>query len=137
MRLEKVSSRNEPKFGLALCPGTNITVVGVALVGSPSRLSWCCNDLPNRRDESSQLSLALGAFLRRKRAQLGPARAITTTAHKLARIIYTMLNRSHFVDPGEHAYTENFRARALKSIQRKAQVLGYSLTAITIGGAVS
>ena len=33
---------------------------------------------------------ALGAFLRRKKAQLGPAKAITATAHKLARIIYAM-----------------------------------------------
>ncbi len=34
---------------------------------------------------------ALGAFLRRKKAQLGAPKAITATAHKLARIIYSML----------------------------------------------
>ena len=34
---------------------------------------------------------ALGTFLRRKKAQLGAPKAITATAHKLARIIYTML----------------------------------------------
>ena len=34
---------------------------------------------------------ALGAFLRRKKAHLGAPKAITATAHKLARIIYSML----------------------------------------------
>ena len=34
---------------------------------------------------------ALGAFLRRKKAQMGAPKAITATAHKLARLIYTML----------------------------------------------
>ncbi|MCE2501604.1 MAG: transposase, partial [Dehalococcoidia bacterium] len=33
---------------------------------------------------------ALGAFLRRKKAQMGAPKAITATAHKLARLIYTM-----------------------------------------------
>jgi hypothetical protein len=46
-------------------------------------------------------------------------------------------NRSQFVDPGEHAYLENFRERALRSIQRKAQALGYTLSPIAIEGAVS
>ena len=34
---------------------------------------------------------ALGAFLRRKKAQMGAPKAITATAHKLARLIYSML----------------------------------------------
>ncbi len=34
---------------------------------------------------------AQGAFLRRKKAQLGAPKAITATAHKLARLIYSML----------------------------------------------
>jgi hypothetical protein len=34
---------------------------------------------------------ALGAFLRRLKTRIGPAKAITATAHKLAKIIYTML----------------------------------------------
>ena len=33
---------------------------------------------------------ALGAFLRRKKAQMGAPKAITATAHKLARLIYSM-----------------------------------------------
>ena len=38
---------------------------------------------------------ALGAFLRRKKAHLGAPKAITATAHKLARLIYSMLRYGH------------------------------------------
>ena len=44
---------------------------------------------------------ALGAFLRRKKAHLGAPKAITATAHKLARLIYTMLRYGQaYVDAG-------------------------------------
>jgi hypothetical protein len=36
---------------------------------------------------------ALGAYIRRQRARLGAAKAITATAHKLARLVYIMLNK--------------------------------------------
>jgi transposase len=123
---------------LALCPGTNIT-------GGRSHSGWQPRKAHRAATTFRMAAMglrnsrsALGAFFRRKRAQLGPARAITATAHKLARIIYTLLkNRSHFIDPGENTYLENFRARALRSIQRKAHALGYALTPLPTEGAVS
>ena len=36
-------------------------------------------------------SCSLGKFYRRMKAKLGPAEAVTATAHKIARIVYTML----------------------------------------------
>ncbi len=33
----------------------------------------------------------LGKYYRRMKAKLGPAEAVTATAHKIARIVYTML----------------------------------------------
>ena len=48
---------------------------------------------------------ALGAFLRRKKAQMGAPKAITATAHKLARIIYSMLRYGQeYVDAGAEYY---------------------------------
>ena len=48
---------------------------------------------------------ALGAFLRRKKAHLGSPKAITATAHKLARIIYSMLRYGQeYVDAGSEYY---------------------------------
>jgi transposase len=123
---------------LALCPPVNIT-------GGIRRRGW----MPSKAHRAAAIfrmaalnvrnsRSAIGAFFRRKRAQLGPARAVVATAHKIARIVYTMLKtRSHFVDPGEHAYEQNFRDRALQAIQRKAHALGFALTPINPQGAVT
>ena len=48
---------------------------------------------------------ALGAFLRRKKAHLGAPKAITATAHKLARLVYSMLRYGQeYVDAGAEYY---------------------------------
>ena len=74
---------------------------------------------------------ALGAFLRRKKAQLGPAKAITATAHRLARIIYSMLrNGNEYADPGAEHYERQHRERALRNARRRARTLGYELVPI-------
>ena len=71
---------------------------------------------------------ALGAFLRRKKAQLGPPKAITATAHKLARIIYAMLRYGQqYVDDGADYYEAQYHQRALRSAKRRAAQLGYEL----------
>ena len=71
---------------------------------------------------------ALGAFLRRKKAQLGPPKAITATAHKLARIIYAMLRYGQqYVDDGADYYEAQYHQRALRFAKRRAAQLGYEL----------
>ena len=71
---------------------------------------------------------ALGAFLRRKKAQLGAPKAITATAHKLARIIYAMLRYGQdYVDAGADYYEAQYHQRALRSAKRRAAQLGYEL----------
>jgi hypothetical protein len=70
---------------------------------------------------------ALGAFYRRIRAQKGAAVANVATAHKLARIIYFMLNtRSDYQDPGADAYNEQYRQRVINNLQRRAKKLALS-----------
>ena len=71
---------------------------------------------------------ALGAFLRRKEAQLGATKAITATAHKLARLIYSMLRYGQeYVDAGAEYYESQYQQRALRAAQRRAAQLGYRL----------
>jgi transposase len=71
---------------------------------------------------------ALGAFLRRKAAQLGMPKAITATAYKLARIIFDMLTQgTEFVERGQDYYERAYQARVLKSLNRRANELGYCL----------
>lgn len=71
---------------------------------------------------------ALGAFYRRIRARHGGPKAVTATAHKLARIVYIMLkNRQPYHDPGADYYEEQYRLRAIRNLQRKASKLGLRL----------
>ena len=74
---------------------------------------------------------ALGAFLRRKKAHLGAPKAITATAHKLARIIYSMLRYGQqYVDAGAEYYESRYRHRALRAAKQRAAQLGYQLVPI-------
>ena len=71
---------------------------------------------------------ALGAFLRRKKAHLGAPKAITATAHKLARLIYSMLRYGQeYVDAGAEYYETQYQQRALRIAKRRAAQLGYQL----------
>lgn len=123
---------------LALCPGTNITGGRRRSGRQPRKAHRAALILRMAAMSLRNSKSALGAFLRRKRAQLGPARAIAATAHKLARLIYNLIkHRRHFVEPGQDAYEAQFRARSLRSIERKAHALGFALTPLPTGGAVS
>jgi transposase len=71
---------------------------------------------------------ALGAFHRRKKAHLGAEKAVTATAHKLARMIYfTLKYQRPYVDPGPDYYVERHKNKMLKQIEKRAKQLGYEL----------
>ena len=60
------------------------------------------------------------------KARLGAPKAITATAHKLARLVYFALrNGWEHIDKGIQWYEQPFRDRQLKSLQIKALQLGY------------
>ncbi len=71
---------------------------------------------------------ALGAYLRRKAAQIGMPKAITATAHKLAVIIYNMLRYgTEFVERSQDYYERMYQDRVLKNLNRRAKEMGYCL----------
>lgn len=72
---------------------------------------------------------ALGAFLRRIAARRGMPKAITATAYKLARIVYTMLKHGmQYAEQDMQAYEARYRDKQLEHLRRKARALGYALT---------
>jgi len=74
---------------------------------------------------------ALGAFYRRIRAKHGGAKAVTATAHKIARIFYRMLkNKQEYNDPGQDYYEQKYRERVIKNLERRAKDLGLELVPI-------
>jgi transposase len=70
----------------------------------------------------------LGAYLRRQRSRLGAPKAVTATAHKLARIIYNLMRYgAAYVKQTEAAYAEQVRERVEKQFRRRAKELGYEI----------
>lgn len=117
---------------LSLAPGTKIS--------GGKRLSGKTKPSANRAAEVFRMSAfalsnsssALGGFFRRMRARLGAPKAITATAHKIARLFYTMIRfGKDYEDTGATYYEEQYRARIIKSIQYKAQQFGFSLVPIS------
>lgn len=75
---------------------------------------------------------AIGAFFRRLRARLGAPKAITATAHKLARILYRMLtNGTNYWEVGENYYEQQYQARVMANLTNRAKELGYNLVPIS------
>jgi ribosomal 50S subunit-associated protein YjgA (DUF615 family) len=72
------------------------------------------------------------------KARLGPQKAITATAHKLARLIYRLLKHGEaYVAQSEAQYQELTRQRALRELTRRAQRLGFALVDTASGEVVS
>ena len=75
---------------------------------------------------------ALGAYYRRVLAQHGPQQANKATAHKIARIVFTMIkNHMEYHDLGELYFEQRFHERTIRRLQRKATELGFQLVPIT------
>ena len=70
---------------------------------------------------------ALGAFFRRMKARLGTPKAITATAHKLARLVYSLLQHGSAVRQGLEAYEAQDRERKVTTLAKQAKALGYTL----------
>lgn len=116
---------------LGLCPGTKVSG-GKVLSGRSKQVA-------NRAAATLRMAAftlfnshsALGAYLRRQRSRLGAPKAITATAHKLARLVYSMLKHgTAYVDAGQDYYEERYRSRVLQNLKRKAQEFGYQLVDI-------
>jgi len=81
---------------------------------------------------------ALGAYFRRMCSRLGPAKAITATAHKLAILIYRMLKYGMaYVDQGQQAYEKQYQERTLQMLKKRVKQMGYALVDLRSGELVS
>jgi transposase len=116
---------------LGLCPGNKLS--------GGKRYRMRSKPTANRAASALRLAAqglvnshsALGAYYRRMRSRLGAPKAITATAHKLARLVYSMLRYgTAYVDAGQQAYEQKYRDRVLTNLQRKAKAFGYQLVHI-------
>ncbi len=122
---------------LGLAPGTKIS--------GGKRLSGKTKPSANRAAEIFRMAAftlakshsALGAFYRRMKTRLGAPKAITATAHKIARAFYMILRFDiEYKDTGATYYEEKYHARILRNMQMKAAKLGFSLVPFPVAADV-
>ncbi len=113
---------------LGLCPGTKVS--GGKVLGSKSKptANRAASALRLAAASLSRSRSALGAYLRRMSARIGKPQAITATAHKLARLVYSMLKHgTEYVDVGQDYYERHHRERVVHNLTRRAKELGFVL----------
>ena len=113
---------------LGLCPGTRIT--GGKVMSSKTKR------VANRAAQALRLAAAalrtsqsaLGAYFRRLCSRMDKPKAVTAAAHKLARLIYTMLTKGEeYTDQGQDYYEERYRERVLRQLAKRAEKMGMKL----------
>jgi transposase len=118
---------------MGLCPGNKVS--------GGKKLSGKTKSVANRAAAALRIAAnsltrsksALGAYLRRQKARLGAPKAITATAHKLARLIYSMLKHGmKYVDAGQDYYEQRYRTRVVENLKKRALELGFTLVKTTI-----
>lgn len=128
--LDMTRWKNAKQFSswLGLCPGNKVSG-GKSLSGKtkPSN-NRAANTLRIAASTLYRSPTALGAYLRRLKSRKGPMKAITATAHKIAKIIYNMLRYGlEYMEAGQAYYEEQFRDRKIKNLKRLATELGFNL----------
>lgn len=116
---------------LGLCPGSKIS--GGKVLSSKTKPSANRAAIAFRLAAYSlqRSASAIGAFFRRKKAHIGAPKAITATAHKIARIFYNMLKYgTEYTDLGQEYYEQRYKDRVIANLKRKAKNLGYKLITI-------
>jgi transposase len=113
---------------LGLCPGNKLSGGKRYRMRSKPSANRAATALRLAAQGVANSHSALGAYYRRMRARLGAPKAMTATAHKLARLVYSMLRYgTAYVDAGQQAYEQKYRDRVLTNLQRKAKAFGYKL----------
>lgn len=110
---------------LGLSPHPQIT--GGKVVSSKTRkvVNPAADALRIAAQALNKCDSALGAFYRRLRSRIGPAKANTATAYKLARLIYRGIKYGQtYVDEGARYYDERYRKHILANLVRRAKQMG-------------
>jgi transposase len=111
---------------LGLCPNNRITGGHVKSTKTRKTVNRAANVFRMAAQALASSNTGLGGFYRRIRARLGSPKAITATAHKLARIFYRMWTTGHaYTDLGSDYYENRYKERVLRNITNRARELGY------------
>lgn len=117
---------------LGLCPDNRISGGKVLSVKTRHVIHRVANALRLAAQSLQRSPSALGAYYRRMRARLGAPKAITATAHKLARILYHLLTTREPYEESRVAASEaHYHRRSESRLRAHARALGFQLVPLT------
>ncbi len=123
---------------LGICPGTKVSGGKVLASKTKPTANRAATALRLAVSGLARSESALGGYYRRMAARLGKPQAITATAHKLARLIYSMLRYgTAYVDAGQEYYEQQYKERVVRNMTQRAKALGFELVPIPVEGEVS
>jgi transposase len=136
--MSRWKSANHFVSWLGLCPGTKVS--GGRVLSSKTKPTATRAAVILRTSAASlhHSQSALGAYYRRMAARIGKMQAVTATAHKLARIVYSMLKYgTEYCDAGQDYYERRYKERVLRNLQQRAKALGFELVPTPLEPAVT
>lgn len=117
---------------LGLCPDNRITGGKVLTARTRKVVSPAATAFRIAAQSAGQSQTSLGDFHRRMRARLGPPKAITATAHKIARIVYGMLtHRAPYDESRRHQADRRSTEHLAKRLKSQARKLGFQLVPVS------
>jgi transposase len=113
---------------LGLCPGNKISGGKVLNSRTKRVVNRAATILRIAASTLGRSDCCLGHFYRRKKAHLGPSKAITATARKLACIVYYMLrHKQEYREPDPVTYQAKIQRCRLANLKKQAALLGLDL----------
>lgn len=116
---------------LGLCPDNRISGGKVLSVKTRHVKHRVALALRLAAQSLSRSQSSLGGFFRRLRAKLGAPKAITATAHKLARIVYHLITtRQPYAESRLAAAEADHQRRTESRLRAQARMLGFHLVPV-------
>ena len=126
--LTKFRSASAFASWLGLCPDNDISGGKVLAVGTRKVNCRAATALRLAAQSLTRSKRALGDFYRRMRAKMGPPKAITAAAHKLARIIFQLIStREEFRESRFAADQLRYHRQQESKLRAKAKTMGFQL----------
>jgi transposase len=114
---------------LGLCPENRVTGGKIKSVRTRKVVNRAAKAFRIAANSLKNSPSALGGYYRRMRARLGPPKAVTATAHKLARIFFHLWkNGGSYQDLGAHYYEQKYKDRVIKNMKKRAKQLGFQIS---------
>ena len=136
--LAKFPSSKHFASWLGLCPDHRVSGGRLLSAHTRSVKSRAAYALRMAAYSAGRSYSAIGDYFRRLRSRLGTPKAITATAHKLARIIFHLLKTRTPYDESIFARDEHrYQHRRTLHLRRQAHELGFALTPLLPSGEVS